>query len=493
MRFKTSEATDEFINSVHVKLGARNKAVLGRSGLLLALGEGVPQDFKPKDTQGVELADETVVGDDLKDIVRAALNHRAGKTLDEDGYKHEFRRHFEYGCSRLRTIWNECGEDHVRFASTLLELCDIDDIGTTSTRTSRKKTEAIVSQPVKLQLLSDSNAWTLNQSGANGLLVISGQPGSGKSQLALDLLAQISRQGVRFLFFDLKGELEEAEDDEEKAANRKRFLDVTGAQYVRLVDKGGKLPVNPLYEGTTDPEKALVAARIASIVRSFGHQMSASQESEISTAYKSLEKPDFKSLVEELEAAGASGVPLAILKKVNDFEIFSNNKDAIPFEDWISNSIIIDFKSLDNDTRVLVSAFILNYFIERLNKNLAVKNGVQPLQMVLFVDEAHNILPKDSKAKLLEKLAREGRSWGFPLWLASQDADKFESDGVDFATLATAGIHFSPQTLSESEQKNILGGVVPKPLEKGFAALKLGGKLNTGQARQYFRDNGFSE
>ncbi len=108
--------------------------------------------------------------------------------------------------------------------------------------------------------------------------------------------------------------------------------------------------------------------------------------------------------------------------------------------------MVIDFKPLDNDTRALAVAFILNYFIERLNRNLSVRNDVQPLQMVLFVDEAHNILPKDSKARLLEKLAREGRSWGFPLWLASQDADKFMSAGVDFAELAAAGPHFSPQT-----------------------------------------------
>ena len=111
--------------------------------------------------------------------------------------------------------------------------------------------------------------------------------------------------------------------------------------------------------------------------------------------------------------------------------------------------------------------------------------------MVLFVDEAHNILPKDGKARLLEKLAREGRSWGFPLWLASQDADKFMSAGADFAELAAAGMHFSPQTLSAKEQKQILGGVVPRQLEKGEAALRLAGhKLHAGAARQFWRDGG---
>jgi nucleoside-triphosphatase THEP1 len=33
--------------------------------------------------------------------------------------------------------------------------------------------------------------------------MISGQPGSSKSQLALDLLAQLTNHGFRFVFFDM--------------------------------------------------------------------------------------------------------------------------------------------------------------------------------------------------------------------------------------------------------------------------------------------------
>ena len=102
MKFDTSSEAHEFIESVFPRVGARNQAVLGRSALFLALGEGVPTEFKPKDAKGVTLNDEQVVGDELRDLVRAALNHRAARTLDEVGYRHEFRRHFEYGCQRLR-------------------------------------------------------------------------------------------------------------------------------------------------------------------------------------------------------------------------------------------------------------------------------------------------------------------------------------------------------------------------------------------------------
>jgi hypothetical protein len=93
----------------------------------------------------------------------------------------------------------------------------------------------------------------------------------------------------------------------------------------------------------------------------------------------------------------------------------------------------------------------------------------------------------------LSSLARQGRSWGFPVWLASQDADKFLTEGTnetDFAQLAECGVHFSPQTLSPADQKLVLGTVIHQKFKKAEAALRLQGKFVTGMARQYHRDGG---
>ncbi len=493
MKFDTSGEAHQFIETIYPRVGARNQAVLGRSALFLALGEGIPEGYKPKDAKGVTLNDEQILGDHLKDLVRAALNHRSGRTLDESGYRQEFRRHFEFGCQRLKQMWEESGNDQAKFVSILLKLSSDDmDFGTGVATTATPM--PVVEKEIRLKVFEDAPEWSMNGPGtSNGLLVISGQPGSGKSQLALDLLAQLANQGVRFVFFDMKGELEDDPQNKQQRKNRTQFLNQTAAKYIRLIQSD--LPINPLFSFSNPTRNAQAAYAIANLIRCFAPQLGAKQERNISDAYQSLPTPDFTSLALELENRGANGVDLVVIQKIERLNLFASAMTGIPPEEWLSNSMVIDFKEFGNDseTKALAVALILNFLINKLNQNLAVKDDVQPIKMVLFVDEAHLLLPKENKAGLLSSLARQGRSWGFPVWLASQDADKFLTTGsneTNFAELAECGVHFSPQTLKDAEQKMILGGVLHAKLKKGEAALKLQGKLLTGKARQYHMNCG---
>jgi hypothetical protein len=81
----------------------------------------------------------------------------------------------------------------------------------------------------------------------------------------------------------------------------------------------------------------------------------------------------------------------------------------------------------------------------------------------------------------------------FPVWLASQDADKFLTTGTNetnVAELAECGLPFSLSTLSDADQRMILGGAVHQKLSKAEAALRLQGKLVTGTVRQFWWDGG---
>jgi hypothetical protein len=61
MKFDTSSESHEFIENVYPRVGARNQAVLGRAALFIALGEGVPSEFKPKDAKGVTLTESRII------------------------------------------------------------------------------------------------------------------------------------------------------------------------------------------------------------------------------------------------------------------------------------------------------------------------------------------------------------------------------------------------------------------------------------------------
>lgn len=255
------------------------------------------------------------------------------------------------------------------------------------------------------------------------------------------------------------------------------------------------MPINPLYRHQNPTQNAQIAYEIANLIRCFAPQLGAKQEGNISDCYQRLAAPDFPSLALELENSGATGVDLAIIQKIERFNLFASAQTAISAEEWLNSSMVIDFKdfSTDLETKALAVALILNFLIKKLSQQLAVKNDIQPLKMVLFVDEAHLLLPKEKKAGLLSSLARQGRSWGFPVWLASQDADKFLTTGTNetnFADLAECGVHFSPQTLTPADQKLILGGVIHQKFKKAEAALRLQGKLAVGMARQFWKDGG---
>jgi len=493
MKFRPSEEVERFIEDVHARVGARNKAVLGRAGLFLALAEGIPPQFAPTDSKGKDLDDETVIGDELRDVVRAALNYRARRALDEAGYRQEFRRYFEFGCKRLKQLWEQSGHDQAIFVSELLRLTAGKLELLEGAVPAHVRPLPVIEVPVKLKLVADVEEWLLNEPGHNGLLVISGKPGTGKSQLALDLLAQVASQGLRFIFFDLKGELEDDPTNPRQRENRTRFFELTGARTVRLIRSG--LPINPLLHDPNPTVNAQVAYEIASLIRAFAPQLGAKQERAIADAYQHLDAPDFAGLATELENTGANGVELALVKKIVALNLFADARTGLCPEEWLRSSLVIDFKEFgnDNDTKSLAVALILNFLMKRLNQNLPVKNNIQPLKMVLFVDEAHLLLPKEGKAGLLGALARQGRSWGFPVWLASQDADAFMTSGTNatnFAELASCGAHFSPETLREPQQRAILGGMIRHSLKPGEAALRLHGSIKTGQARQFWRDGG---
>jgi DNA sulfur modification protein DndE len=500
LRYRPTKAAEESLADIRSVLGLPDKAAAARLAMGRSLYQGgvslgeARSDLDDAE-KGTAIQGMHLFGNDTA-AWATAISVSADATPQSD---HDLRLlvefHWQRGAKLLDEDFTGCDQSLTDFVASIAERVAIPaSISDGVTHASKSKAPGnVVNSAVSLNALRDTDAWQLNAAGGNGLVVISGGSGRGKSQLAFDMLAQAARQGVRILFFDLKGELEVAVDDEQKRKTREQFLTATKAEYIRVIDS--RLPINPFLAGTTDAEKAQIASEVANLVRCYAHQLGANQEKLIRDSYSAISKPDIESLAAGIEQQGGNGVGYAIIDKLRSFNIFSADKDAMELEEWLSTSRVIDLKGLGNDTETksLIVAFILNAIIRKLSKQLAVVNGIQPLQMILFVDEAHLILPKEGKAGLLGSLARQGRSWGFPLWLASQDADAFITSGqhgVDFTALADCGVHLSPETLNDAKQRAILGQVMHRPISRGNGVIRLRGKTTVGEIRQFHKDNG---
>ena len=387
MKFNCSISTQQFLDSTHRLMGARNKSLLARAAILAALGEGVPASYRLTDSQGVDLDENIILGERLE----RGGPHRVGEARRPRAR----RAGLPGGVSPASGIWLPALEGALEQLgpepeSNLPALFDQagEDFAPAAAPAVRPPCRWWRG-PVKVRLLIDGEEWVINAAGQNALLVVTGKPGTGKSQLALDLLAQVARQGVRILFFDLKGELEDDPNNPRQRQNREAFLELTGAKSVRLIRQG--LPINPLVRDANPTVNAQVAYEMASLIRAFAPQLGAKQERHIAEAFQKLEAPDFASLAGQLEKMGATGVELALVKKILALNLFAGAQTGVSPEEWLSSSLVIDFKEFHNDnhTKALAVALILNFLMKRLDRNLPVKDGIQPLKMVLFVDEAH--------------------------------------------------------------------------------------------------------
>ncbi len=104
----------------------------------------------------------------------------------------------------------------------------------------------------------------------SGPLVLFSRPETGKSHLALGLLAQLAGHGLRSVLFDMEGELEDDANNPQWHKSRTHLLEQMGAQYVRLILQD--LPTNPMYRHLNPTQMRRSLTDIASLIRCIASQ-----------------------------------------------------------------------------------------------------------------------------------------------------------------------------------------------------------------------------
>ena len=300
---------------------------------------------------------------------------------------------------------------------------------------------------------------------------IIGTMGTGKTQFARSIIAQLSKEGVNnvgnhpvgILVFDYKGDYRDAE-----------FLNAVG---------GGKaykynLPFNPLKLILTDDLEgmnlpAITANRISdSFGKAYGlgvKQQNAIKQLILDTYSDfgitrdaetwSKVTPTMDDVVAKFfEEYDANDSVYALFSTLRDYTIFTNdNSQCVSLFEWLDRVRVIDLTLYPDDTKKLIVSLILDLFYAEMQQLGGSKqeDGYRELRAMIMVDEAHQFLRKDFTA--LRKIISEGRMFGVGMILSTQNVGDFKTQKEDYTQFILSWVIHHVNSISRSEIASIFG------------------------------------
>lgn len=242
----------------------------------------------------------------------------------------------------------------------------------------------------------------------NGHVEVWGSSGMGKTQFAMSLLAQLSRNsGSRFGIADFKND----------------YSDDTGfpafavADFLDLWESGA--PYNPLALNDDSPravDTAVIELRdtVDEAARAFvrmGHRQKQKLERALHDAYAIGREegrwPTLRTLDDQLDADLAG-----VMGDLTRHELF---KSGPPLGEVIDRNVVFGLSRIpgNGQTTVLAAGFILSALLLRIQSLPPVPNTIR---YVAVVDEAHRV----ADFRAVQTMIREGRSKGLSVVLATQ-------------------------------------------------------------------------
>ena len=299
---------------------------------------------------------------------------------------------------------------------------------------------------------------------------IIGTMGTGKTQFARSVIAQLSKEGnnniggkhVGILVFDYKGDYKD-----------KDFLKaVNGTSYkFNYPFNPLKLVVNDEVDGMNLP--AITADRISdSFAKAYG--LGAKQQSTIkqiiietyadagitrdpSTWNKQV--PTMEQVIEKyFTTCDANDKAYALFDKLRDYTIFtSDNANCVSLFEWLDGVRVIDLTLYPDDTKKVIVSLILDLFYAEMRQlgESKTEGGYRELRAMIMVDEAHQFLKKDFNS--FRSIISEGRMFGVGMILSTQNINDFKTSKEDYSQFILSWVIHHVNSISRSEIASIFG------------------------------------
>ncbi len=324
----------------------------------------------------------------------------------------------------------------------------------------------------------------------NRNIAIAGMAGSGKTQLIKDILYQISKNsnnGLKFIFFDYKGE--------GNPEQLKPFLEATKAEFIDVINDGG-VDFNPFISINLDERQRPFSIRaFVDTISTFVPRMGVSQENILISLINDLLDrknglyPTITELFEDLENYYDENeirqdTLYSVIRDLstNIFNCDPNNPNIL------NKSLYLNLPPAFSDTlRQLVVFLLLRYFNSYFSStnDCEPKDHIFPVRYVIVIDEAHIYLNNKNARKALENLLRLLRSKGVIVVMLSQGVEDYKTKDFDFASQVKLPICLNVQNKDYKAISNFIGTPNSKyKLETEIKKLDSGkGLINIGEPR----------
>jgi DNA sulfur modification protein DndE len=442
INFRPTANADKANDKLRVKLGLETRYEPARLAIAFSLSHKKPF-VKNEDNNDEELGKpingRILFGDELLPVWLAMIIEDMDENaITIEAIQRNVKNHWSRGIFDLIQIWENLGEDYNKFILYLAEKSGLPDVLIDNSPVINDSLD-FFDGALQLKLgeigtdLQNGKVikWHLNGNGSPHAAFM-GATGSGKSRLALNMIAQIRKNSnASIILFDFaKGDI----------ANNDVLIKHIGATVINCPEKPVPLDVLNINSPTANNITNAAMRFRESFIKLPKSKPGAVQMDDLRDAAKNVflknfQKVKIDDIFYELQniynQSGKDGdIITSTFKDLMQWKLFD---PVLSPADFFGKSWVIDIHEASETAQRLIVFLILDSlysYVKSLPDSKLDTQNNRALKLVLVIDEARRVLKYGQES--LINLIRESRSKGIAIFLISQSPEDFDTNTDNF-------------------------------------------------------------